>query len=124
VDERSDFKRVIVQTDGNSEKKNQNWSVRCFPIVSTVPGYEGEKLKLHMLIETEVGSDRAKLPKVQRNRVMYGFASWENKDKDKKLADYHLSFRMEGELLVVDTYAIYAGDFSPLHWRCEYKKEK
>jgi len=125
VDERSRFKRVIFEHKDDSDRPTLGWTVRCFPIVSTGPGYEGEELKLHLLDELNFHGEREKAGKAEKGpRVVYGFATWEHEAGGKKLADFHMTFRMEGELLVVDTYAIYTGDFFPQHWQNEYKKEK
>lgn len=77
------------------------------------PGYE---LKLRMMHEIEGAANGP--------RVVWGFATWEKVTDGKKEAEYHMTFRMKGELLVVETFAIYTGNFFPQHWQCEYKKEK
>ena len=119
VDERSvGPKRIVVENKDDNDKTHQGWTVITPVLVPTVDrDWEGEKLKLHMLLEPGGGNK-------DKRHFVNGFATWESKERDKKRADYHMTFRMEGELLVVDTYAIYTGDFFPQHWRCEYKKEK
>jgi RNA polymerase sigma factor (sigma-70 family) len=117
-------KRIIIEHKDDNDETNQGWTVLCTKMVTGPTGkqkeVEVEKLKLHMLRESDV---RGKVIK-DKGRVEYGFAIWESKERGQKLCDYHMTLRMKDELLVVETYAIPTGQFVPQHWRCEYKKEK
>jgi RNA polymerase sigma-70 factor (ECF subfamily) len=113
-------KRIIIENKDDDDKSNQGWTVITPVLAPTIEqDWDGERLKLHLLRETDVGGGvKAK------GRVEYGFATWESKERGRKLGDYHMTFRMKGELLVVETFYIPTGEFFPQHWRCEYKKDK
>src|SRR5262249_7492518 len=98
-------RRIIIENKDDNDKTNQGWTV-ITPVLTPVveQDWEGERLKLHMLLETNVGGGAK-----NERRVVYGFATWEKMDGGKKFAEYHMTFRMNGELLVVETYAIYTG---------------
>jgi hypothetical protein len=125
VDGGSDFKKIIIKNKDDNDKTNGGWTVTWTQIVSTGKEEEGDELGLHLLLETYVGGDREKLAKSQKeHRLGSAFATWESMERGKKLSDQHMVFRIEGELLVVDSYRIPTGHFFPSHWRCEYKKQK
>jgi RNA polymerase sigma factor (sigma-70 family) len=124
VDKESYFKRIVIENTDDADKAHQGWTMQWTMLASTGEDVDVEKLKLHLLDETEVSAKQKKPTKpAKKGRVMYGFATWESMERGKKLADYHMTLRMEGELLVVETFKIPTGAFFPQHWRCEYKRE-
>ena len=119
--------RITIENKDDNDKTNQGWTALCTKMI-TDPNdkqkklqVKADKLKLHMLLEIDSSGDPEK--SIKKDRVVYGFATWDNgRIQGFGFTGPHLIFRMEGELLVVETYAV--GHPPHYHLRCEYKKEK
>jgi RNA polymerase sigma factor (sigma-70 family) len=103
-------RRVVI------EKKNDEWTVQTWD-VGDRKEVEGQKVKLHLLHETDIHGTRVGALPGQPARLMHGFAT-----QSDKIADRHLTLRIEKDVLIVETYTIFKDDRTPRHFRCEFKK--
>jgi RNA polymerase sigma factor (sigma-70 family) len=103
-------RRVVI------EKKKDEWTVQTWD-VGDRKEVEGQKVKLHLLHETDIHGTRVGALPGQPARLMHGFAT-----QSDRIADRHLTLRIEKDLLIVETYTIFKDDRTPRHFRCEFKK--
>ncbi len=115
--------QIVIEHKDDNDKKNQGWTA-IFTRMIPDPKDNQKKVEvgsgqfqLLMLLEIDYSSDREK--SIKKDRVVYGLAT--SRDRQGFGRDNHMTFRMEGELLVVESFFT---QLPPRHWRCEYKKEK